>query len=330
MNLLYFNVIEQNAGWGAETFVNRGFLSLGHSSHCVDYRVHRHRISRMLPTNVAFDATLVQRGDGFPITLLPLLPSPRVFWASELVSRCRDQDRLLSCGHFDHIFCRTPQCAQTITERNWHSSSNTSVMLSGFDSAIHHPIDGVKDQIDVLFIGSLTKRRVAILEYLGKHVSVQAISAFGGEMVELIAKSKIVLNLHAADFLDTETRVYESLGCGAFLISERLSQESPFDDSHLVQCDSTEELLRAIEYYLDHEDERERISCSGHDFAKSHHTYLERCKQIISTINQYRSGRATKISRRRLAKFKRTEFCVGAVSRLLQPIGQFRLKHNSA
>ena len=41
MDILYINVIEQNAGWGAETFLNNGFQSLGHVVTNLDYRKHR-------------------------------------------------------------------------------------------------------------------------------------------------------------------------------------------------------------------------------------------------------------------------------------------------
>ena len=37
MDILYINVIEQNAGWGAETFLNNGFQSLGHNVTNLDF-----------------------------------------------------------------------------------------------------------------------------------------------------------------------------------------------------------------------------------------------------------------------------------------------------
>ena len=48
MDILYINVIEQNAGWGAETFLNNGFQSLGHVAASLDYRKHRQVLTTKL------------------------------------------------------------------------------------------------------------------------------------------------------------------------------------------------------------------------------------------------------------------------------------------
>ena len=70
MDILYINVIEQNAGWGAETFLNNGFQSLGHNVTNLDFRKHRQVLATKLKKIPDFDVLFLQRGDRFPPYLL--------------------------------------------------------------------------------------------------------------------------------------------------------------------------------------------------------------------------------------------------------------------
>ena len=180
MKILYVSLIEQNAGWGAEYFMNRGFMKNGHTTVTVDYRVHEHNMSRQLvglPDDI--DAFLLQRGDHFPIPLLQAVNRPRFFWASELFARCRDQDRLFRCNLFDHVFVRTPACIAAITDKGWLPRDRISVLLSGFDEQVHFKMPHVRQDIDILFVGAMLPRRRAILDMLRTQFNVVEASAFG-------------------------------------------------------------------------------------------------------------------------------------------------------
>jgi hypothetical protein len=289
MNILYVNVIELNQGWGAENFVAAGFLANGDQVINLDYRKYRYWLAhKFLKNKRDFDSLLLQRGDGFPLDLLQLVNRPKFFWASELVSRRRDQDPLFKSGQFKHFFVRGVECRQSVIANGWAKPEDVSILLSGFDPQIHRKIEGTKKDIDVLFVGSVTKRRREILDRLNKEFKIVETKAYGREMVELFNRSKIVLNIHAADYLDTETRVFEVLGSGAFLLTERLSAESPFTKGiHLVEVDSQHDLPAAITHYLSHNEERERIANQGYQEAQSGHTYRKRAEQITMTMKRY-------------------------------------------
>jgi len=286
VRIFYVNVMEQNAGWGAEWFVNRAFHGLGHTTYCVDYRKNRYHMYKDFLDAPESDVFLLQRGDYFPIPLLESIQVPRFFWASELVSRCRDQDRLLKSGLFDHIFLHSHSCLETVVSRGWIDRDKSSVLLNGFDGTLHRPLSLDRD-IDVLFVGSLTLRRESMLEEVQSHFNLVVASAFGEELVNLYNRAKIVLNIHAEDLLDTETRVFEALGCGAFLLTERLSQENPFSGSKLVEFNTVEDLCEKVQYYLTHEDERDEIAKRGHVAALRNHTYTRRGQEIVNTISSY-------------------------------------------
>ncbi len=287
MDILYVNVIEQHADWGAEYFVNRGFNRLGHTTFCIDYRQHRYQLAKLFLNAPPVDRFLLQRGDGFPLPLIKAVQTPRFFWASELVSRAHDQDRLLRSGLFNHVFFRTHACIKTVVERNWLAAEQCSILCSGFDETVYKWQPNTPKEFDVLFVGTLTSRRKVILKALENSYKLRIAAAFGIAAVELMNRAKIVLNLHAEDFPDTETRVFEVLGCGAFLLTEQLSPENPFSAQDLVEYTTTEDLAAKLTYYLAHADEREAIAQHGYYTALGGHTYTHRAQEIVDVMARY-------------------------------------------
>ncbi len=287
MKILYASVIELHAGWGAEWFLNRGLQALGQNTYCIDYRKYRNQLYQRFITSPECDVFFLQRGDGFPLPIIRSFQTPRLFYTSELVSRCRDHDPLLKSGLFDHVFLRTPTCIDTVVGKGWLGYEQCSVLLSAFDENIHRPLPGVIKDIDVLHVGSITDRRRKFLTTLSSVCRLTSTSAFGEEMVNLMNRAKIVLNIHADDFVDTETRVFEALGCGAFLLTERLSSEAPFSDQDLVEFSSINDLIDKIRYYLAYDEEREMIASHGHISALDGHTYTYRAQEIVEIMTAY-------------------------------------------
>lgn len=287
MKLLYFSVIKQHAGWGAEWFLNAAFEEAGHQTICVDYREQRHRLADAIESCPAVDALLVQRGDRFPLELLKAATVPSFFLATELVERREDQHPLMRCSELSHIFVRTQHCADLIVERGWQSADRVSILLSAYDPSLHRRLPDVEQDIDVLFLGGMTERRRRILDSLSHDLNVVEVTAFGEEMVRYFNRAKIVLNIHAEEQLDVETRVFEALGSGACLVSERLDVENPFSDRQLIEVDDPRQLEPAIRHYLAHDDERRAIADAGHLEARNGHTYLARARQIVTTIGEY-------------------------------------------
>lgn len=83
-------------------------------------------------------------------------------------------------------------------------------------------------------------------------------------------------------------RVYETLGRGGFMIHPYIQgMGDHFEDrKHLVFYDfnNFEQLKGLIDYYLEHEDEREAIRLAGHEHVKANHTYLQRWEHIIKEV----------------------------------------------
>ncbi len=287
MKIFYLNVFEQNAAYGAEVFMNRAFLRLGHEPHNLDYRKNRQVLPQQFLNAPDFDVFLLQRGEYFPLELVDACQCPRLFYSSELVSRRDDQHHLFRSGLFHQVFVRTPACKKAISEKGWMPEDKIAVFLSAFDEQTHRPIDGVEKDIDVVFVGGVTPRRRDIITRLKQRFNVAACQAYGPDMATMFNRAKIAINIHAEDHLDTETRVFEALGSGAFLISETLSDENPFiDKQHYIEASSIHDLEKHIEYYLNHDDEREQISQAGRQEAAAKHSYSARAKELAEHMQR--------------------------------------------
>jgi hypothetical protein len=297
MKILYINVIEDHHGWGAEYFVNRGLQELGHTTYCIDFRKDRHHLYQRFLAMPDGDVFFLQRGEYFPRPLIRAVNVPRFFWASELVSRCRDQDRLLQSGLFEHVFVHSNACREACVRNGWTPAERCSVLINGFDPTLHKRLPGIQKDIDVLHVGSVSERRKRFLDSIGQVCRLVSAQTYGTEMVNLINRAKISLNIHSEDFRDTETRVFETLGCGGFLLTERLSSESPFSSNDFGEFETVDEAIDKIRYFLDHEQEREDIADHGHHTALNGHTYRHRAQYLTDVFSSYLTTRPRGTSR---------------------------------
>lgn len=114
----------------------------------------------------------------------------------------------------------------------------------------------------------------------------------GDDLNRLYAASKVAvgdslcLNFDYPDYWSD--RVFETLGRGGFLIHPRIQgmDRHFIDGEHLVfyKFGDFDQLRFLIDYYLDAEDERERIRRAGHELVKAEHTYAHRWAEILETV----------------------------------------------
>jgi hypothetical protein len=159
------------------------------------------------------------------------------------------------------------------------------------DPEIHCRITA-KKIYPVSFVGSthpdLHHDRVTLFNFLkSNNIDIYIDSKLLQEMSLVFSRSKLVLNKNIAE--DLNQRVFEVLGTGSLLLTNRLNRETGLEDlfkdrQHLVIYDNETDLLELIRYYLENEDEREAIALSGYREALNKHTYDRRVKEIIRTV----------------------------------------------
>lgn len=115
--------------------------------------------------------------------------------------------------------------------------------------------------------------------------------AWGMEMYKILAQSKIVINKHidtVAKNFANNLRLYEATGMGAMLLTDKKDNLADiFEPGKEVETyDSPEELIEKANYYLEHEEEREKISKAGQAKTLKFHNYDQRVQEIIQKTKE--------------------------------------------
>ena len=107
------------------------------------------------------------------------------------------------------------------------------------------------------------------------------------EMPYVFKCSKINLNFTLRSiYRGIPLRAFDIMGAGGFLLSnyqaDLCEHFVPGDD--FVFYESDEDLLNKLDWYLEHDEERQRIARNGHDKVSKLHTWDIRMQQILNTI----------------------------------------------
>lgn len=161
-------------------------------------------------------------------------------------------------------------------------------------------------KFDVIFVGSKGYHREwpyrpKLIEWLTntyqrrfRHYGGDGLGVMRGEQLNaLYAKTKVVVgDTLCPDFSYPSywsDRVYETLGRGGFIIHPYIKgMEKEFTDKeHLVfyEYNNFKQLRELIDYYLENDEERERIRLAGHELVKNTYTYKHRWESILKELN---------------------------------------------
>ena len=142
-----------------------------------------------------------------------------------------------------------------------HGISNVRHVPIGFHPALRTIPNREKD-IDVLHYGSLSDRRRAILNELRKHCRVHhAFAVYGPARDELIARAKIVLNVHLYESaIFEQVRVSYLLNNGVCVVSED-SPNNPY--SQMIASAPYDRLVARCRELLSDDAQRRRVASEG-------------------------------------------------------------------
>lgn len=106
----------------------------------------------------------------------------------------------------------------------------------------------------------------------------------------LLATVKIVIGDSVKSDNYWSNRVYEMIGRGGFLIHPMVpGLEKEFEPyKHFIPYNygDFKGLEKKIDYYLKHDEEREKIKMAGFEYCKANHTYLHRAKELIRILEE--------------------------------------------
>ena len=141
----------------------------------------------------------------------------------------------------------------------------------------------IEKTIDIGFCGNVLNRG-HVIDSLDKYDIKKDIFVIGDDMVDVINSYKIHLNCNISN--DINYRTFETTGCGTFLLTNYTpGLEKLFDiGKEIVVYNDLNDLDNKVRYYLENEEEREKIAKAGYERSKKDHTYYERAKTLVNII----------------------------------------------
>jgi len=184
---------------------------------------------------------------------------------------------------------------------------NARYITGGCDPAAHRMVDGTDAlyQGDVAFIGKPnTPERAEFMKVLAKKfdlklwgsgwekygLSAVATDVYASEYRQICAGSKIMLGWNIDPTIDLyfSNRTWYTMGCGGFLLTAYSpSLEEIFGrGKELDWFETIEECCDKIEYYLQHDEERQKIARSGYHLAHNEYSYDKMVERIIEDVKK--------------------------------------------
>lgn len=216
-------------------------------------------------------------------------------------------DKLNEYASTFYYFMDPPSTAKTIeayeyAKRATYSSATFSDVVNMFKKSGGNSkqiLEGIlppdkkyenKKNIDVVFVGTLDKKRKNFIKYL-KDNNINIVSygpgtkkgpIYGDDLFKTYAESKIILNLtRIGDGFSL--RIMEAMKSGSLMLSEYSKDLEKYfcRKEDLDWFESKEECLSKIKYYLNNKKEREFIANNGYNKVIKNHTWDNQIKQIL-------------------------------------------------
>ena len=278
-----------NEGISSNTSQSKGMKKLGHTvisystphrQDAIGFQECDKEIVQMVKT-VKPDLLIFAKGTGVNIKVFKECRRyvPVCYWFPDPLVTYNVPEFIEKTKHCDYFCCDKENVLSKAKKYN----SNCYLVPDGFDADLEFPKD-LKQDIDISFIGSLYNDRRQKIDHIKKEVMVVS-DAFGKKHSEIVSRSKI--NLNFCTTAGASDRTYKVLGAKGFFLSDDWDgREKTFKDGeHIVIFKDLDDLNEKIEYYLNHEEERNRIREAGYKEIQKY-TRDEWSRKIIKNFEQ--------------------------------------------
>jgi hypothetical protein len=190
----------------------------------------------------------------------------------------------------DLLLVSTPGRQEFLAEQGW---SSTFVPL-GYHPAEYGYDLGLNRDIEVLFLGAIyIPRRKRLFRKLRQNgINLTSTGSWydsdywGENRTRLLSRTRIFLNLQRYPGELSGMRLIMGMANRALVISEPMYKPGYFiPGKHYISA-TPDEMPEMINYYLDHEDERERIASEGHAFVTQELTMERSISNILKLIEE--------------------------------------------
>lgn len=213
--------------------------------------------------------------------------------------------RFKKAHQFDYVYFNQKKFMSEFATWNLNNSPDDSRILQWhyLPHAVEpqaYPLKKIAKKFDVGFIGHIQDSKnvngMTRIEALDKLFKKYPNFYFGTRhpafpdknmfehAAEKFAQSRIIFNISIKD--DVNMRIFEAMATGSFMLTNRFPElEQLFTDGeHCGMYSSYEEMLDKVQYYLDHEDEREKIASQGCKEVLGKHTYRARLEKVLDQM----------------------------------------------
>lgn len=162
------------------------------------------------------------------------------------------------------------------------------------------PIYPTANTVQVAFIGSIYEEiwpyRKELVDWLGltyknkfMHVGARG-EVRHDDLNNFVATVKVIVGDSVYSPNYWSNRIYEVIGRGGFIIHpmvEGLEKEfTPYEHFVPYTFGDLKGLKEKIDYYMTHDEERERIRLAGFEHCKKHHTYKHRVQKMLDILKE--------------------------------------------
>ena len=214
-------------------------------------------------------------------------------------SRIKDSCRLIAgqvgsaienfgSDYYDVIFTLHPKYPDKFREAGVESR----YLPLAFDPRVWEQVKGQERDIPISFVGHVTtghSRRKAVLNALSKEFDVQQFigDKWGLDMFDILARSYISINCNI-DFsfpYGGGMRLYESTGCGALTLTDRIKNlPDLFEENEVLAYSEPEEAVKRVRHFLKHRDKGKLIAERGQKRTLTDHTYDKRMEIVAEVL----------------------------------------------
>ena len=219
------------------------------------------------------------------------LPIPTIFYAIDTHTVLSKYKSLAPI--FDFVFVAQQEHVECLRK----AGARYAIWLPlACDPNVHKRYNLAKTY-DICFLGHQEGARKRLLERLARRFNLHTGFVDYTEMTYTYSQSKIVFNKSLGN--DINMRVFEALSSGSLLLTNRLVNNGCgdlFKDREDLVFYDENNLEELAGYYLNHEEERERIAASGFNKVRSRHTYDHRVESIMQFAQKHASAPAHRSS----------------------------------
>ncbi len=208
-----------------------------------------------------------------------LLAAQSMFNGQELIEECISQELINAIKNADTSFYPSAMSV-TDTDKFVVVNNYLSYHLTSLDR-----VAALNTIAPVTNIDLFTRSNTEELRGVTCHGGVSSLV----EMPQVFRDSKINLNMTMrAIRTGLPQRIWDVMGSGGFLLTNYQDEipEQLVIGKHLVAYETLDEACELIEYYIDHDEEREEIARNGYEYVKGNHTVLQRVAEMIRIVNQ--------------------------------------------